>query len=168
VTLYEATRDLHHAAEAHPFGTALASGNIAAQPYADWLCAQWTVHRALDPLIPAPLARADAMEADMRAMLPIKPRPVEAARRFAATITPGLRAVGVGYIFSGAHLRGGAVIRKRLEPKGLPCGHMRFADARAANEALTGMRETIEAAPHARDAFAAIIEVMDEICRRDA
>ena len=37
MTLYDATRDLHHACEQHPLGQAMVNGAVTPQHWADWL-----------------------------------------------------------------------------------------------------------------------------------
>ena len=39
MSLYEATKDLHHACEAHALGGRMSKGNVTPQEWADWLWA---------------------------------------------------------------------------------------------------------------------------------
>lgn len=163
VSLYEATRDLHHEAEKHPFGGRMASGTLSVQEWADWLWAQKHVHEALDPHLPPSMQRGGALLLDLAMMLPLLPRPSTAAASFAHDLSSTPLIAGAAYVFGGAHLRGGAVIRKRLEPHGLPCAHLRFDQAREANEWLTALRSAPGIEQGARAAFRSILSVMDEI-----
>lgn len=162
--LYEATRDLHHSAEQHPFGARMAVGEIEMQEWADWLQAMVRLHLALDPYLPPCLQRGGALMLDVACLLPVEGRPSPVADAFAATL-PGnpMRTAGAAYILCGAHLRGGAVIRRRLQPQGLPCTHLRYEHAREANNWLSALRGADATAPGARSAFQAIIGIMDEI-----
>lgn len=162
MSLYEATRALHHQAEAHPFGARMAAGEITAQEWADWLGALAVIHAALDPHLPACLHRGRELALD-RLALPEVSRPVQAAADFAFSLHSPASIGGAAYIFAGAHLRGGAVIRKRLEPLGLPCAHLRFDQAREADEAIKALRGDLSLVPGAVAAFEAILAIMDEI-----
>jgi hypothetical protein len=158
VSLYDLTTDLHHRAETHPVGTAMSSGSISAEAWADWLCALDVVHEALDPLLDPALGRLDVIREDIEAHgVPGHVPP--AARRLAEAVTPDT-APGIGYIFAGAHLRGGAVLRRRLP---WPCAHLTFKDARAADRAVRALRGTVSAADDARMTFRAILDVFDDL-----
>jgi len=41
MSLYDATKDLHHACEAHALGGRMSKGNVTPQEWADWLAAAW-------------------------------------------------------------------------------------------------------------------------------
>ncbi len=164
MNLYDATRDLHHDAEAHSWGAKMAKGDISQAEYWHWLWNLWLIHRDLDEYMPAESRRGMALGWDM------------AKTDCKATIVAQL-AVGVydfanmsdaerggwAYIMIGAHFRGGAVIRKRMEPKGFSCQHLRFEDPAKVNEYLVSLRERPECAEGARAAFKAIIEIMNRI-----
>lgn len=164
--LRELTRELHHAAEAHPFGTKMSSGVVTAQEWADWVASLRCVHTALDTSLPPSLDRRGELLLDLGLLLPVHGVRAAAASRFALTLTEPDRIIGAAYIFMGAHLRGGAVIRKRLEPVGLPCNHLRFTQAKEANDYIVALRDIREAAAGATAAFKAIIEIMDELASR--
>lgn len=164
--LRELTRELHHAAEAHPFGTKMSSGAVTTQEWADWVASLRCVHAVLDPNLPPSLDRRGELLLDLGLLLPVRGVRTVAADRFAATLTEPDRVIGAAYIFMGAHLRGGAVIRKRLEPVGLPCHHLRFTQAKEANDYIVTLRDISEAASGATAAFEAIIEIMDELASR--
>jgi len=168
VNLYDATTALHHDAESHPWGQRMAKGLIDRQEWADWLRAQAIVHAELDRHLPPCLQRSGELLLDMAVTLPAQGRDSLAARRFAKSLSGTTQIGGAAYIFCGAHLRGGAVIRKRLEPIGLSCAHLRFTFAQEANDWLKAMREAAELATGAVAAFRAVIEVMNEIQAQNA
>lgn len=158
MNLYDLTRDLHHKAERHPCGKAMADGSISAEGWADWLGALCTIHLCLDPHMDTALHRVNQIATDMHKH-GVSPKPITAAYRLAGYIDSET-ANGVGYIFAGAHLRGGAVIRRRMP---WPCSHLTFTDARAADVAVKALREDVTAAEAARHTFEAIIAIMDEV-----
>jgi heme oxygenase len=143
----------------------MAAGDITAQEWADWLGALALIHAALDVHLPACLHRQRELMLDRLATDAIS-RPSRAALDFAFTLDTETAVMGAAYIFFGAHLRGGAVIRKRLEPKGFPCAHLRFDQAREADEAVKALRDDLSLAPGAVAAFEAILAIMDEIGER--
>lgn len=164
--LRELTRELHHAAEQHPFGTKMSNGDVTTQEWADWVASLRQVHTVLDPNLPPSLDRRGELLLDLGLLLPVRGVAARAAVKFANSLTATDRIIGAAYIFMGAHLRGGAVIRKRLEPKGLPCNHLRFSQAKEANDYIVALRDISHAANGAAAAFEAIIEIMDELASR--
>lgn len=163
MSLYELTRTLHHEAETHPWGKRMAVGDITMKEYADWLGALSTIHEALDPNLPVALQRCGALMEDTLACLPEQGTPNKAASEFAKSLHDPVSIGGAAYIMIGAHFRGGAVIRKRMEPKGFPCRHLRFSDAAAADQFLKLLRPLEDLAPGAQRCFRATINVMEEI-----
>jgi heme oxygenase len=176
--LYELTRDVHHAAETHSFMQRMALGRITKQEWTDWLGAMRVIHEVLDPYLPYALQRCGQLLIDQCAMLPFVPREVRSATRFARGLTAPADILGAAYIFSGAHLRGGAMMRRTLETVGLPCLHLRVLPeeatgiekqiARLGEDALRAMRVCVGAADGARKAFNAIIAIATEIEARNA
>ena len=166
--LWQATRDLHHQAEAHPLARAMIDGTITPQAWADWLHAHLTIQLALDPHLPLAVRRADALAMDLLALLPIKAHPSPAAAELAVTLTNTVAIFGAAYLTIGAHRRGGRVIEKALRTAGrdLPSQHTVFADGPAAEAFVKQLREIPALAPGARQAFAALTRVMDEIVAR--
>jgi hypothetical protein len=166
--LWQATRDLHHQAEAHPLARAMIDGTITPQAWADWLQAHLTIQMALDPHLPPAVRRADALAMDLLALLPVEARPSPAAAAFAATLTDAVSIFGAAYLTIGAHRRGGRVIEKALRAAGrdLPSHHTRFKDGAAAEAFVKQLREIPALAPGARRAFASLTAVMDEIVAR--
>jgi len=166
--LWQATRDLHHQAEAHPLARAMIDGTITPQAWADWLQAHLTIQLALDPHLPLAVRRADTLALDLLALLPVEARPSPTAAEFAATLTETVAIFGAAYLTIGAHRRGGRVIEKALRTAGrdLPSQHTCFEDGAAAEAFVKQLREIPALAPGARRAFAALTTVMDEIVAR--
>jgi heme oxygenase len=166
--LWQATRDLHHQAEEHPLARAMITGTITPQAWADWLQAHLTIQLVLDPHLPLAVRRADALALDLLALLPVEARPSPAAAAFAATLTDAVSIFGAAYLTIGAHRRGGRVIEKALREarRDLPSRHTAFDDGPAAEAFVKQLREIPDLAPGARQAFAALMEVMDEIVAR--
>jgi heme oxygenase len=171
--LHAATRDLHHGAEAHPFMQRMAAGEITRQEWTDWIGALRVIHEVLDPHLHYALQRSGHLLIDQCAMLPLVPREVRAATKFARSLASASDILGAAYIFSGAHLRGGAVLRRRLEAAELPCLHLRVVPegaegvekqiARLGEDALRAMRACTGAASGAEKAFKAVIAIATEI-----
>jgi heme oxygenase len=159
MNLREITRPLHHSAEQHPIGAAMANGTISKQDWADWLGALLIVHRKIDPLLPAACGRVSQILSDLEACKPFEPRENLPAISYANSLTSYQ---GAFYVFTGAHLMGGAVIRKRLVNR-LPCEHLAWADRKEAIQSWQHLREATEHAKASKDAFSAILRIMDAI-----
>jgi hypothetical protein len=166
--LWQATRDLHHQAEAHPLARAMITGTITPQAWTDWLQAHLSIQLALDPYLPPAVRRADALAMDLLALLPVEARPSPAAAAFATTLTDTVSIFGAAYLTIGAHRRGGRVIEKALRAAGrdLPSQHTSFEDGAAAEAFVKQLREIPALVPGARRAFTALTSVMDEIVAR--
>jgi len=164
LSLYDRTKSVHHDAEEHPFGKRMAHGDITLPEWADWLGAMQQVHLWLDPFLPPFLQRGGTLTFDLAQTLPTEPRDVSASHHFMASMPTGpVKVGGAAYVLTGAHLRGGAVIRKRLIPKGFPCNHLRFHEPKLANDWIVALREAPYLEPGAHAAFESIIAIMDEI-----
>ena len=161
MALREDTRDLHHACEAHPVGASMSDGDVDPQTWTDWLGCLATVHAFLDWYVEMELRRIDRLNVDLTAMAArgYQPRANGAALRYAAL---GLHVEAATYVFTGAHLMGGAVMEKRLGER-LPCEHLRWSNRRASLDLWRPYREATGISAPARDAFAAILAMMDEI-----
>jgi heme oxygenase len=157
--LASATKELHHAAERHSVGGSMADGTISEQYWADWLGALWVIHKELDPHLPVVLHRVERLETDLNEM-ELTPRFIEAAVSYTDILDPA----GAAYVFTGAHLMGGAVMERKLRDR-LPCAHLRWDDRQEALRAWRPMRENGDAADAAKAAFAAVISIMDEIVK---
>lgn len=162
-SLYTLTRDLHHAAEEHPFAKKMLAGSVSWQEWTDWCAALRLVHEVIDQYAHASLRRGPELEADLCNLLPLSPRTLPSAVHYARELRESSDVTGAVYIWCAAHLRGGAVIRKRLEPHGLPCAHLRYDDARTANDQIVALRGRCEAVEGSRRAFRAVIDTMTDI-----
>jgi hypothetical protein len=163
--LYTLTHDAHHAAEATTFGARYASGTLSRQEYALWLGFQLQAHDLIDAVVPGFMGRRVALAADLlvvRAPL----FALSAGYELAAEImrTPPLSQLAAAYIFYGAHLQGGAVIKPKLIAAGLPTTHLDFGDsANDARKWLKELRTHTELAPAANAVFGHTIDAMNEI-----
>jgi hypothetical protein len=162
--LYEATRDLHHACEQHPVGASMSDGKVSEQVWTDWLGCLATVHAFLDWHLPPELRRVARLRKDIHVMASrgFQPASNHAALRYAAI---GLHVEAATYVFTGAHLMGGAVMEKRLGER-LPCNHLRWDDRRASLDLWRPYREAEGISEFANDVFAAILQMMEEIDAR--
>lgn len=158
--LWEKTRELHHACEAHPVGAAMASGKPPMQWYANWLSALYTIHWAIDPHISPLLHRSKQVQDDLTATdCPV--RIIRVANDYANTLNTEKGIVGAAYVLTGAHLMGGEIMRRRLV--GYPTTHLEWDDRKAAITELTKFREREDVAEEAKNCFEALLRIMDEI-----
>jgi len=164
MSLFDLTRDMHHACEAHPVGARMAKADVTPQEWADWLGAFRVLHSVIDRTLPLHMARDAVLAADL-ALLPAA-NPVSAALRFAADLAEQNDRVGAGYVLHGAHRSGGRMMAPRLAAFGLPCAHISYPDQAAAQEWVRLARERGDAAPQARKTFECLLAVMDEIKAR--
>lgn len=159
--LRAATRELHHAAERHRVGAAMADGTIRPDWWADWIGALLVIHRRIDPWMPHVLQRTTALEADLWGLADA-PRRNEPAEAFVHSLRTTAALDGAGYVFTGAHLMGGAVTDRALAGR-LPTAHLRWDDRPAALAAWRPWRDATHCEAEARAAFAAVIAIMDAI-----
>ena len=158
--LWEATRDMHHACEAHAVGAAMATGKPPVQWYSDWLVALLAIHRVIDPHFPACIHRVDRLLDDIESMAqPV--RNIPAADEYIATLTDAAALGGAGYVLTGAHLMGGEIMRRRLE--GYPTTHLQWDDRPLALAQLRELRERDDVVLPARNCFIALLKIMDWI-----
>lgn len=162
-TLYDATKDMHHACEQHPVGQRMSKGNVTPQEWADWLAAFRTLHGAIDMTLPAHMSRDFVLTADL-SVLP-EPRPSDAARRFAISLL-GHEVVGAAYVLHGAHRSGGRVMAPKMAKRGFPTLHTVYRDPDAAKAWINDARDRSDMAQQARDTFGCLLAVMDEIEER--
>lgn len=166
MTLYAATRDLHHACEAHPVGQRMSAGTVTPQEWADWLAAFRAIHRVIDPHLPLHLTRVALLDADLAAMQAehgVTGREPEAARRFAYWLTTEDARLGAAYVLHGAHRRGGAVLIKTMASLRYVTGHVVYPLPSEAEAFVKNMRERADLAEPATATFRALLAVMDEI-----
>ena len=168
MSLYAATRDLHHACEAHPVGQRMSAGTVSPQEWVDWLAAFRAIHGAIDPHLPLHLARVAVLDADIEAMWAVHsvdPREPLAAVRFAHSLKSDSARMGAGYVLHGAHRRGGAVLAKTMAGLRYATGHVFYPLPSAAEVFVKNTRERADLAEPATETFRALLAVMDEINR---
>ena len=159
--LWEATRDLHHACEQHPVGAAMATGKPPLGWYAKWLRALIQIHTVIDENLPEEVHRCTRLETDLLATG--FDLPVSHVATFYCDLLKGnqLRIDGAAYVLTGAHLMGGEIMRRRLE--GYPTSHLEWDDRKKALVVLNTYRVRQDISQEARDCFAALLAIMDEI-----
>lgn len=162
MNLFEATREMHHACEAHPVGQRMFRGDVTRQEWADWLGAMQVLHRIVDRAVPDHMARDAALAADL-AMLP-PARPSRAALQFAVHLT-ATDCGGAAYVLHGAHRSGGRVLAPKMVKRGLPTAHTCYRDPDAAQAWVVEARARDEWTHVARQTFKCLLAVMDEIER---
>ena len=167
MTLREATRDLHHACEMHPLGQRMVRGEVMAQEWADWLAAFWALHDVVDPILPRHMARGYLLQADLGWLRTehgvVGPREPRAAKGFAALLDSDTDKLGAAYVLHGAHRKGGPVLRKKLSLIGLPSAHTHYDRPADADKWVNELAAQRDLTPAARDTFAALLAVMDEV-----
>lgn len=161
MTLYAATRDLHHACEAHPVGQRMSAGTVTRQEWADWLAAFRAVHVRIDPVFPGHLRRVALLDADL-ALLP-PPRPGTAAQALADSIASPDAYDAAAYVLHGAHRRGGRVLQGTMGKAGLPTAHVGYPLPAETEAFVVALRGRTDIADAARAVFAGLLAVMDEI-----
>jgi heme oxygenase len=160
-TLWHATRDLHHACEAHPVGQRMTAGTVTRQEWADWLAAFRAVHVVIDPHHPAHMARVALLDADL-ALLP-KPWDGKAAQALADSLTTPQAIEAAAYVLHGAHRRGGRVLASTMGKAGLPTAHVVYPMPAEVEALVKSLRDRADLADGARAVFAGLLAVMDEI-----
>jgi hypothetical protein len=160
MSLYEATKDLHHACEQHPVGQRMASGEVTAQEWADWLGAFRTLHNVIDTALPCHMARNLVLLADL-SVLP-EACPSDAAQRFAISLL-GQDTTGAAYVLHGAHRSGGRVMAPKMAKRGFPTLHTCYRDPEAVKSWLDSVRGRGDMVQQARATFGCLLAVMDEI-----
>jgi hypothetical protein len=163
MSLYETTKDLHHACEQHETGQRMANGLATPQEWADWLWAFRALHSVVDIALPCHMARNVALDADLDA-LP-RANPSAAALTFAASLV-GQDTTGAAYVLHGAHRSGGRVMAPKMAKRGFPTLHTCYRDPEAVKAWIDSVRGRDDAAPQARATFACLLAVMDEIAAR--
>jgi hypothetical protein len=162
MTLFDATRDLHHACEQHRMGQAMVSGSITPHQWADWLWAMRALHEVVDLALPEHMHRHVAFCADLAA-LP-SARASHAALAFAGSLV-GCDTTGAAYVLHGAHCSGGRVLAPKMAKRGLPTAHTSYRDSESVRAWLGVVRGQEQHTTQARQTFACLLGVMDEIKR---
>ena len=160
-SLKEATKDLHHAAEQHPIGASMADGSIPQEWWADWLLALFTVHLVLDPHLASCLHRTEALFKDLEES-PVVPKLTWAAVEYAQSLDDPLNRVGATYVFTGAHLMGGAITAKAVGDR-VPTHHLQWEDRSEAVKEWSPLRDHSAIEPQAIAGFKAVMKILEEI-----
>jgi len=160
-TLYEETRHLHHACEAHPVGQRMADGTITAQEWADWLAAFRAAHLVIDPVFPDHLGRVALLNADL-SQLPA-PRACDASQALASRINNPNAYNAAAYVLHGAHRRGGRVLASTMGRVGFATTHVVYTQPAEAEAFVKALRGRVELAESARAMFSGLLAVMDDI-----
>lgn len=166
-TLYDTTRDLHHACEMHLVGGSMADGTISAQWWTDWIHGLYMFHSEMDgDGIGDPLSRCVELEVDLKASS-VSPRENCIANLLASRLAecPRMREAG-RYVLTGAHLMGGAVTKKRIGGR-LPTAHLHFGNRKELMKIWTPYRERVDLTDEAREIFQHLLWSMDEILLLD-
>ena len=160
--LWESTRDLHHACEAHAVGGAMSTGKPPRIWYKAWLMALYQIHSAVASTVPESIGRAMRIFKDLQAMdEEPEVKPFKAASEYVETLKDEKSIAGAAYVLTGAHLMGGEIMRRRLE--GFPTLHLEWDDRKEAIAVLQTYRTRDDITKEARDCFQALLNVMDEI-----
>jgi len=160
--LWESTRDLHHACEAHAVGGAMATGKPHRIWYKAWLMALYQIHSAIDPQMPECISRTHRIFKDLQAMdHEPEVKLFKAAADYVASLRTEKSIAGAAYVLTGAHLMGGEIMRRRLE--GFPTLHLEWDDRKESLAVLQTFRTRDDITQEARDCFQALLNVMDEI-----
>lgn len=142
----------------------MASGRPPRHWYAQWLQALTTIHAAVDVRLPAVLHRTERLGRDLEA-LGIQVPENQAAIAYTQALNTEAQNMGAAYVLTGAHLMGGEIMRRRLD--GFPTKHLEWDDRKEALAELALLRQRQDIVQPARDCFAALLAVMDEIHSRE-
>lgn len=165
MNLYEYTTAAHHGAETSKLGGLLTSGTVSRQQWANWLHSELCLRENMDVFLPQSMRRSADLTMDLLSMGDVKSNIIDT--EFVWSIVVKTRNVqylgGLLYIIGGANLRGGAVIRKTLEPLGFPCRHLHWNPDEAfhADRWLKELREFSWLGDAANEAFKDVVAVMD-------
>jgi hypothetical protein len=166
MSLYAATRDLHHACEAHPVGQRMSAGTVSPQEWADWLAAFRAIHQAIDPHLPLHLARVALLDADIAAMAAVHgvaAREPMAARIYAESLGTEEARLGAAYVLHGAHRRGGAALARTMATLQFATAHVAYPLPAEAETFVRLLRDRADLAGPAVATFRALLECMNEI-----
>jgi heme oxygenase len=161
--LWEYTRDLHHACEAHIVGGAMATGNPSRIWYAAWLKALHQIHSVLDNHCEQTISRSTEIKQDLDDMN-IEIHDFNTATSYVDQLDNSKKIDGAIYVLTGAHLMGGEIMRRRLVD--FPTKHLEWEDRKKAIAILQNYRTRDDIGDEARDCFMALLNIMDEILER--
>jgi hypothetical protein len=162
-----ATKELHHAAEAHPVGASMADGTMRPEWWADWLQALHMIHMELDKHIPSSLARASELMEDVEEMSRrgFQGAFSEEANWWVQELQRNRYVNGSAYVFTGAHLMGGAITERAIGTK-LPCAHLRWNNRAQSLTDWQPFRTYVTEEADARMAFRCVLAILEEIKAR--
>ena len=166
-SLYDTTRDLHHACEMHLVGGAMSDGTVIKQWWADWLHALYLIHLEIDgdPRDDL-LARFEEIEIDIKGS-PVSPRGTVIGQELADKLHENEKLrLAARYVITGAHLMGGQVMRKRIAGR-LPCAHLHHGHRKELIKEWSPLRKRTDLTPEAREVFQYLLWIMDEILIKD-
>lgn len=155
------TKEVHHSAEKHPIGASMADGTITERWWVDWIQALLTIHTELDKHFPSSMHRVKELALDLSEST-IIPHVNQAAINYVATLTDRNSLEAAAYVFTGAHLMGGAMTDRALNGR-LPCNHLRWTDRQVTLADWKPLRTKGELKDEATRAFATVIVILDEI-----
>ena len=167
-TLYDTTRDLHHACEKHAVGGAMSDGSISKQWWADWLQALYQIHLEIDgDREEDMLSRVKELEVDIKGSL-AEPRSNASADLLQHLLRSSEKhRLAARYVITGAHLMGGQVTRQRIAGK-LPCAHLHYGNRKELMNYWSPLRERVDLTDEARDIFQNLLYIMDDIVKMDS
>jgi len=160
MSLYESTKELHHACEAHPVGQRMVSGAITPHEWADWLWAMRVIHSVIDDAVPEHMSRDRALSTDLDLL--VQARPSKSALLFAGSLV-GIDCQGAAYVLHGAHRSGGRVLAPKMAKRGLPTAHTTYKYPEIAQGWILDVRSKVELVDQAKNTFHCLLSVMDEI-----
>jgi len=155
------THDLHHAAEQHPVGAAMAAGNISKEWWADWLMSLLLIHNRFDHHLPQRMRRVEQLQKDL-AELSVQPLILPAAVAYARKLDTVEALEAAAYVFTGAHLMGGAIAAKANAHR-LPVHHLTWDNRNEVVAMWSPYRDRADLEQEVRNAFKAILNIMEEI-----
>ena len=164
--LFTETRDLHHACEQHVVGASMSNGSIGEQWWADWCGALYQIHQVIDPELPEKLHRVNHLKIDVESCK-MDPRENKEVNELVEELKkrPKLREAA-HYVVTGAHLMGGQVMRMTIGPR-LPNAHLHFKNRKEIMQTWTPYRDRLDLADDAKEIFARLLLIMDEMLRLD-
>jgi len=157
--LWKETRDLHHACEEHDVGSAMATGEPPIQWYTDWVKALFEIHSVIDMHYSDSINRTERLKLDLDELK--RPNDLIVAKEYAKKLKTEKQIAGTAYVLTGAHLMGGAVMKKRLID--YPTNHLDWENRKEALKELNKLRSREDVIQEAKDCFATLLEIMDEI-----
>jgi heme oxygenase len=145
----------------------MSTGKPSSDWYCAWLNALLTIHSKIDPHTPDVLHRVERLKDDIITMCYQGTgffAYFDKADEYVAQLDSEKKIAGAIYVLTGAHLMGGEIMRRRLE--GFPTKHLEWDDRKEAIAILQTYRTRDDIGEEARECFAALLSIMDEIKER--